>query len=701
MVKLKNISLIVLFILVSLNTGALTQISGRVVTMDGLQPIAGVRVGLIRPVDFPEGDFEYSTVTDKNGNYRIEGVKEETYIVSAVAWGYNPDYTYSISLHRDCENVEMRLVKYTLPAQIDSVELTISQKGRVIKSLPMSFEGMLWQVPVNVKKRGLYNYSFSVNGESYRYYDLINKNYTVNRGHIESTIRLESNKKELFTFSPEFYRRVDYRRAAYDPFNWFICKSYREDLLRRGVDGGDFLIEKVQEKKIVFLSECHAVINPIGFLASNLADLYHEGGLRYLFLEGYRTSYRDMLKGDFGNAGASLPWENNALRYQWIELMRAIDELNRPLAPDKRLKVINAEEGYRDIDPVTITDEVNNIQKRDIYAYKKISSIMAAAGESDKALIFYGGAHGHKKEYRYGSSEQYIKSLSSYLSDQYEDNFYSINIDNISFLSGREGRFDYPKTSVTEYLYWKKQPISQMLAVEVKESYRNRGSLLYNRQNYDGEELSNYFDGLIFSRRKSFGLPYGYIKNRYTIENLIYLLKNRDEQYAKYSYNQTLYLLKLHLGRRFSYSLWNSSNTLDEAIAELEIVNLDKIRQDSPKIIRQKAEFCDYLVKGKRAFETKFGYIDAIYYLKKAHKLYKDDLYPLYYLMLTNYEMGRLEEARRLGEKLTAAPASYNMVELPEIYSLLAHIYEVLGSSEKAALLRKRMDGLIRETPGQ
>lgn len=695
MSKWKNLILLLFCLVISFNLGALAKVSGKVVSMDGLRPLAGVEVGLIKPADFPEGEFEYSAVTDSEGRYLIEGVREETYIVSAVAWGYNPDYSYSLPIYKDYEGVEIRLVKYTIPSEIDSVDLNIFQKGRLVASLPMRKEGEDWQGSVKVK-RGSYSYGFSVNKEKYHYYDLNNESYELINGHISSTLDVKRMGELTVRFSPNIYRRFDYRSMNYEPFDWFICKSYREEQLKRLKPAKEFVIGKLQEKKIVFLSENHSTVNPILFLASILSDLYYQAGLRYLFLEGFKASYKEMLEGDFSNPGASLPWESDALRYQWIELMRAVDQLNSTLPPDSRLKLINAEEGYEDGALNNMDERMANLQAREDYAYKRISRVMSKAVLGEKALIFYGGAHGNKKEYTFFNADSVIKSFSSYIADEYKDDFYSISIDNYSLISGRDGRFRYPRTTVNEFIYLKKYLTKGSFAVEVRESYMNPGSYRINRSRYNGEDYSNYFDGIIFLGEEQYGLPYGYVKSRYTAEKLIDVVKNSKSGFNVNIYNRALYCLKLLAGDEFSYSIWNSPVTLDEAIEQLGSSNyLKRVRKDSNWRIKRKVEYCNYLVSGVRAFEMK-NYTDALYYLREAHKFYKDDLYTLYFLFLTNYEMGKMEEARVVGEKLAASQVSYNMVELPDVYNLLANIYEETGNSEKAGEFRERLDNLVR-----
>lgn len=313
-------------------------------------------------------------------------------------------------------------------------------------------------------------------------------------------------------------------------------------------DAGDYIVNSIRDGKIVFLYEAHDKVNPILFLAGNI-DRFYDAGVRYVFFEGGLTALPDSPEYGFP---MFFPWTSAGWKYEEVALAESVERLNSRLGDSERLRILRAEEGLFS----------NDLNERDSYASARIISVMDAADPLDKAIVFYGGAHGSKTVFRdadIGDKRRYDwKPLGVYLSDYYGTRFSSIGFITLSSrgLDARMSPGDW-------------------------ESYRGIQKIIL-RKDVEGTPLAREFDrydALLVERDSVFGTFYQYVPSdsnvRYLFGHLSYCERNIDKVKAanrfyrhddQGKYLMDIYYLKLYFGERFPYTYWNPESTLASAL---------------------------------------------------------------------------------------------------------------------------------------
>ena len=191
--------------------------------------------------------------------------------------------------------------------------------------------------------------------------------------------------------------------------------------LQKSKNAHEQILEAIQFKKIIFISETHTTVFPILYITQNMEKFY-EAGVRYLFLEedGDGFSFTD---GSYDNYKIHIvpQWCTYAWKYEYHLMEKEIARINQ-LHPEDPINVIFPEDGV--VWPEDMNDGVAVLNARDEQAHKSIIEIMDAAKPEDKAIIFYGDGHGSKipHNYVYGSEELWDPSgyyLNKYYNDQY------------------------------------------------------------------------------------------------------------------------------------------------------------------------------------------------------------------------------------------------------------------------------------------
>lgn len=195
--------------------------------------------------------------------------------------------------------------------------------------------------------------------------------------------------------------------------------------LQKEQDVCDKICEDLTDKKIIFISEKHSDVYPILFMIENLEKFY-QSGLRYLFLEAGDDGY--LADSNFTEYNFEIvpPWGLYAWKYEQHLLELEIERINL-LHKDNPIKVIWPE---YNLDYSTFNNNAPEVLNfRDKTIQENIINVMDASKVSDKAIIFYGGAHGSKKTIKgfYSGEDEEWKTTGCYLNDYYGDSYVSYN----------------------------------------------------------------------------------------------------------------------------------------------------------------------------------------------------------------------------------------------------------------------------------
>ena len=409
----------------------------------------------------------------------------------------------------------------------------------------------------------------------------------------------------------------------------------------------DVLLRELKDKKVILIGEDHTLVNEELFVANNLKKLY-DSGVRYIFLEGGAATLERSLPGSIGyNFIMFYPWMQTAWRYEELLLQKSIIEINNSVPINEQIKLI-----FPELQDVR-NDQIMNY--RDSTAAENIISIMDKTENKEKAIIIYGAAHAGTiiiKDYTDVFSNKYDWLPLGYrLKQHYGSNFSSYS-------------FYYP-------------PNIDLL---------NESKLLLSNNANKKIEPFNFYDGIIVEPQELYGTFYQYNP---TNENLEFIF-NLVENYALYNQNTMtdtanfvfdrngqfllgLYYLKLYFGDKFDYSFWRTESSKKLLIA------LDELKKDAfngnPNAFIKVNYSYDTIVlyhnymsnSNIEDFLDKFGNVHEEYLLK-AHELFPEDLWALFWLGFSAAEKGQYSRGLSYFQILFENELSYCMEILPLAY---------------------------------
>ncbi|GHU97738.1 hypothetical protein FACS189483_04580 [Spirochaetia bacterium] len=424
------------------------------------------------------------------------------------------------------------------------------------------------------------------------------------------------------------------------------CKTLNYQVIIETPDAKQYILDEIALRKIIFIAEQHEEVNPILFMAENIADFYN-AGVRYLFLEGGGNS---LPGSEHYNFFSFFPWLSAGWKYEDVLFLQALKDLNDSLPEEDRLKIINAEAGqYFSVTIYNNPDyESTLLNSRDEYAFNTIASYMDNSAPGEKAIIFYGGSHGIKKPYTMtadnGARFTY-KTLAARLYEKYGDDFFSFGYD------------------------------------------------------------CNQYDAVIIERNPVYGIFYQYMP---TNENLIFIKNSlreyentiaawKDEEQIVHSeeqgqYLMAIYYLKLYFGDKFNYSFWNGGQSLAEALDELELAVYNSPENPADTIVTPMSiaalrEYHHVMVESdiERLINgRKITIPNLITDMKKAVQIFPDDLWSYYWLAYAETLNGNYREAVQHWEYILGKPLSACMETLPAMYRMASACYQKLGQTEKS-----------------
>jgi hypothetical protein len=427
--------------------------------------------------------------------------------------------------------------------------------------------------------------------------------------------------------------------------NYIASELKKENISETGID---VLLRELKDKKIILIGEYHNLINEELFAANNLRKLY-DSGVRYIFLEGGAATLERSLPGSIGyNFIMFYPWMQTAWRYEELLLQKSIIEINNSVSINEQIKLIFPE--LQDV----MHDQLMNY--RGSTAAENIISIMDKTENKEKAVIIYGAAHARTsiiKDYTDVFSNKYDWLPLGYrLKQHYGSDFSSYS-------------FYYP-------------PNIGLL---------NESKLLLSNNANKKIEPFKYFDGIIVEPRELYGTFYQYNP---TNENLEFIF-NLVENYALYNQNKMtdntnlvfdrqgqfllgLYYLKLYFGDKFDYSFWRteSSKELLTALNELRGDAFNGTPNAFIKINRPYDSivlYHNYMANSNiEDFLDKFIPSINEENLLKAHELFPEDLWALFWLGFSAAEKGQYSEGLFYFQTLFESELSYCMEILPLAY---------------------------------
>jgi len=461
----------------------------------------------------------------------------------------------------------------------------------------------------------------------------------------------------------------------------------------------EYVVTQLEQNKVVFLAEQHSFANPILFLAENLESFYNSG-VRYLFLEGQLP----LLPND-NQYGFVIfyPWLKAAWKYEWVLLSQAVHRLNSRLPESERLNVIYAEEGIGKPEnghPVTMT---SFFQKRDDVASACIINRLNKSAPHEKAIVFYGSSHGSRFIYYNHRRDNLppfdLKPLGAYLHEKYGDQFYS-------FTSiGADEQLDQWLNSAD------RKDLSESGRIAVLAPDLFKGSLIY-------KNWYSLHDAIIVYPETLYGLYYQYVA---TTENLRFLFKNA------WAYNQImtgrncdvlqlppeeydyflsiLYYLKYYFGENFTFSFWNGSIPLEEALRDMAefLFAPGFILEDFSKITLRSVEHLRKYHKTmiNSSIET-YVYSQnrellpsIIRAMEEAEALMPEDLWTSYWLNRARTEFGMYQEALEGWKFFLENPLTGCMSVLPEALSMAVICATERSDHETAEKYSVRLDRLM------
>ena len=471
------------------------------------------------------------------------------------------------------------------------------------------------------------------------------------------------------------------------------------NIIMQAPDADDYIVELIKTNKVVFLPENHSIVNPILFLSDNLNKFYN-AGMRYLFLEGGMPAVPDSENYSFY---MFYPWSHVGWKYESVLLAQRVKELNESVPESEKLRLIYAEADGDNPHPSDIEQMPAFINNRDVIASDCIISVMDRADSEEKALIFYGGAHGSKNtytDYRRDNIPPFDwKPLGAYLSTHYTDSFVSLSNNHLSMIFQR----DY----FTE-AQW--NALSGTEKIAETDFFSNIFDCLPN---------PNY-DYILLDYAGVYGTNYQYMPTDENLRFIFTRLKEFENSHEtsisgnsflrfhnRGQYLLCIYYLKLFFGDNFNYSFWNPENTLDQALKNLEayafapgIRPFEKISIEMPSeddvreyhsLMRQSG-INRFIVSGDK------GVLDpVIMNMEIAETIFSEDIWPLYWMAFAETVQENYAEALKYWRLLLQEPLSKCMENLPEVYQMASECALKNGLTAQAESYSAEAESLWNE----
>jgi hypothetical protein len=417
---------------------------------------------------------------------------------------------------------------------------------------------------------------------------------------------------------------------------------------------GDYVASLFRSRKIVFLSELHATVDPILFLAGNLRTFY-DAGLRYLFVEAPPPGFRAIGRTDSRYEEPYFiyfiaPWTPGGWKYEEGLLSDAIRELNAGLPEGERLRIVSAENGH----DASRLSGIELLNSRDAYAFETIRAAMDGSLEGSKGLVFYGASHGLREAGPW-------TTLGALLTARYGSSFADVDYEYADDLGAREG--------------------------------------------------SRLYDAVILkSGPRTYGVCYQYIQTRANLVAMFMALRDleasprREELLAmpvyRSEYLLLVYYLRLYYGDRFGYDMWNPRGRMDDALSDIAPVFIGPGADPVAALEVRAPESLSTLEEYHRLIYEpatgSFG-VDAARSFGKAVSMFPEDLWPSYGLAAALMEKGDYDGALALLESTIGERLSRCMGVLPDMYDRAAECARVLGRKEKAEDFRRARAELVNE----
>ena len=418
----------------------------------------------------------------------------------------------------------------------------------------------------------------------------------------------------------------------------------------------DFLVERLATQKIIILGEQHAYVTEELFLAKNIKKLY-DAGVRYFAFEG-GTVLENAVPGSKGYSFIMFyPWMNGGWRYEEILFYQALLEFNSTLPEEDQIKFII---------PQTIS---NNLNDRDSSSFENITRIMNNVGENIKTIAFFGNAHaGTKimKNYTGGMGERYDWITLGYRLKQY-----------------------YGK-SFSSYNFWLLPENDLLLEPKFLTDEKVNGI------------FGSFYDGFIFDKEIT-GTFYQYNPTDENIEFIISLVydyalnqqgETIDEPFLffdpKGQFMMGIYYLKLYYGDNFNFDFWRDRTTHD-LLQSLDELKLWILAEDYPsQRLTVDFEYDKILLYHHYIYnsgiENVAGYFNEaidvnIDYLVKAHELFPEDIWSLYWLGFISADKGEYTTAISYFQTLFGSDLASCLEQLPYAYQKAAYCASMINDN--------------------
>ncbi len=459
------------------------------------------------------------------------------------------------------------------------------------------------------------------------------------------------------------------------------------------------IIECLQSKKIVFIGENHSTVFPILYMTQNMENFYN-AGLRYLFLEEEGDGFFPVGNYDNYRLWVVPPWCTFGWKYEYHLMELEVARINQ-LHPDDPIKVIFPE---KDVNwPEDMSDAVKVLNARDAQAQKTIIQIMDNAKPEDKAIIFYGSAHGMKNPSCYYGKDLWYTS-GYYMNNHYGEQYASFIV--YELINDNHTKVNYGKNSDFKILS------DKYLRYELSEEY-----------------LSNY-DFFCATNKRIYGIINPYITTDYNLQAIYNFIAGFDvKKQTPYRARELSYFalaisyLKYSFGDYFPFSF--EENNLTEALAFLNksVFQSGKTPSSFCKklpsySIEEWEKYAEYLFSYGWLEDYIYGYYMEnekmgkkacdyiIYNMKEAIKMNPQDPWPQYWLAYFTNEKADYSKKKSDYEKAIAEwesflnhEAAFASPGLLTAYDRLSINYSKIGNEEKSHYYKNKKDFLEKVFP--
>jgi tetratricopeptide (TPR) repeat protein len=153
-----------------------------------------------------------------------------------------------------------------------------------------------------------------------------------------------------------------------------------------------------------------------------------------------------------------------------------------------------------------------------------------------------------------------------------------------------------------------------------------------------------------------------------------------------------IYYLKLYFEDSFNYSFWNTNQSLENALDELDAAVFNQPNTVADKVLVKKdisalREYHRLMITSDIEYFINGGKVNLPYIIKQmrqAVEIFPEDLWSLYWLAYMETEHGDYKDAAAHWEYIISQPLSTCMETLPKMYERLAKCYQKMGETEKS-----------------